>query len=59
AIEEVGGWASDTLTEDLDLSIRLQLKGWRYIYLPDLTCPGEIPPTFNLLRRQQYRWAKG
>ncbi|MGQ9542602.1 MAG: glycosyltransferase [Candidatus Bathyarchaeia archaeon] len=59
AIEEVGGWTSDTLTEDLDLSIRLQLKGWRYIYLSELACPGEIPPTFQLLRKQQYRWAKG
>lgn len=59
AIQSVGGWASDTLTEDLDLSIRLQLKGWKYLYLPELTAPGEIPPSFKLLRKQQYRWAKG
>jgi cellulose synthase/poly-beta-1,6-N-acetylglucosamine synthase-like glycosyltransferase len=59
AIHSVGGWSSDTLTEDLDLSIRLQLKGWRYIYLPEIGCPGEIPPSFELMRKQQYRWAKG
>jgi cellulose synthase/poly-beta-1,6-N-acetylglucosamine synthase-like glycosyltransferase len=59
AIQSVGGWTSDTLTEDLDLSIRLQLKGWRYIYLPEIVCPGEIPPSFELMRKQQYRWAKG
>ncbi len=59
AIQSAGGWTSDTLAEDLDLSIRLQLRGWRYIYLHDLTCPGEIPPSFDLLRRQQFRWAKG
>ncbi len=59
AIESVGGWTSDTLAEDLDLSIRLQLKGWRYVYLPDLTCPGEVTPSFELLRKQQLRWAKG
>jgi len=59
AIQSVGGWTSDTLAEDLDLSIRLQLRGWRYIYLHSVTCPGEIPPSFDLLRRQQFRWAKG
>jgi cellulose synthase/poly-beta-1,6-N-acetylglucosamine synthase-like glycosyltransferase len=55
----VGGWSADTLAEDLDLSIRLHLKGWRYIYVPSVVCPGEIPPTFDHLRRQQFRWAKG
>ncbi|MBS7623669.1 glycosyltransferase [Candidatus Bathyarchaeota archaeon] len=59
AIQSVGGWTSDTLAEDLDLSIRLQLQGWRYVYLYNVTCPGEIPPFFNLIRRQQFRWAKG
>jgi len=59
AIQSVGGWSSDTLTEDLDLSIRLQLEGWKYIYLPELTVPGEIPPSLKLLRRQQHRWARG
>jgi len=59
AIEDAGGWAADTLAEDLDLSIRLHLNGWRYIYVPSVVCPGEIPPNFDNLRRQQFRWAKG
>lgn len=59
AIESVGGWSSDTLAEDLDLSIRLHLAGWRYIYVPTVVCPGEIPPSFDNLRHQQFRWAKG
>lgn len=59
AIEEAGGWNSDTLAEDLDLSIRLHLNGWRYIYVPTVVCPGEIPPSFDNLRYQQFRWAKG
>jgi cellulose synthase/poly-beta-1,6-N-acetylglucosamine synthase-like glycosyltransferase len=59
AIEDAGGWSADTLAEDLDLSIRLHLKGYRYIYVPTVVCPGEIPPSFDNLRRQQFRWAKG
>ncbi|HYW00922.1 MAG TPA: glycosyltransferase [Candidatus Acidoferrum sp.] len=59
AIEEVGGWSADTLAEDLDLSIRLHLKGWKYIYVPTVVCPGEIPTSFENLRHQQSRWAKG
>jgi len=59
AIEDAGGWSPDTLAEDLDLSIRLHLKGWRYIYVPTVVCPGEIPPSFDNLRHQQFRWAKG
>lgn len=59
AIEDAGGWSSETVAEDLDLSIRLHLKGWRYIYVPTVVCPGEIPPSFDTLRRQQFRWAKG
>jgi cellulose synthase/poly-beta-1,6-N-acetylglucosamine synthase-like glycosyltransferase len=59
AIEDVGGWRSDTVTEDLDLSIRLHLKGWRYIYVPAVSCPGEIPRSFDVLKIQQFRWAKG
>lgn len=59
AIEDAGGWDCDTLAEDLDLSIRLHLKGWRYIYVPTVVCPGEIPPSFDNLRIQQFRWAKG
>ena len=59
AIEDVGGWSSDTVTEDLDLSVRLHLKGWRYIYVPTVACPGEIPKSFDSLRDQQFRWARG
>jgi cellulose synthase/poly-beta-1,6-N-acetylglucosamine synthase-like glycosyltransferase len=59
AIDDAGGWSADTLAEDLDLSIRLHLKGWRYMYVPTMVCPGEIPPSFDNLRHQQYRWAKG
>lgn len=59
AIVEAGGWNSDTVTEDLDLSIRLKMKGWKHIYLSDLEVPGEIPPTFKALKNQQYRWARG
>jgi cellulose synthase/poly-beta-1,6-N-acetylglucosamine synthase-like glycosyltransferase len=59
AIEGAGGWSPDTCAEDLDLSIRLHLKGWRFIYVPTVVCPGEIPASFNSLRHQQFRWAKG
>jgi len=59
AIVESGGWPEETLTEDLDLSIRLQLRGWRYLYKPEVTCPGEIPIRLRDLLRQQFRWAKG
>lgn len=59
AIEGAGGWSPDTSAEDLDLSIRLHLKGWRYVYVPSVVCPGEIPASFNNLRHQQFRWAKG
>ena len=59
AIEDVGGWSADSVTEDLDLSIRLHLKGWRYIYVPTVACAGEIPKSFDGLRLQQFRWARG
>ncbi len=59
AIEEAGGWHWDTLTEDLDLSYRVQFRGWRTAYVPDLVVPGEIPEDINALRGQQFRWAKG
>lgn len=58
-IEDAGGWAADTLTEDLDLSYRAQLKGWRYLYLPQIVVPGEIPPMLSAYKRQQARWAQG
>lgn len=58
-IEDAGGWLSRTLTEDLDLSYRAQLKGWRSLYLPDVAVPGELPPQMIAYRRQQARWAVG
>jgi len=59
AIETSGGWEHDTLTEDLDLSYRAQLKGWRFIFLRDEVSPSEIPVEINGFKSQQHRWAKG
>ncbi|MBI5533450.1 MAG: glycosyltransferase [Deltaproteobacteria bacterium] len=59
AIHEAGGWQHDTLTEDLDLSYRAQLKGWRFVYREDVMTPAELPEDVSALRAQQYRWAKG
>jgi len=59
AIESAGGWQHDTLTEDLDLSYRAQLEGWKFIYRPDVISPAELPEDISALRAQQYRWAKG
>lgn len=59
AIDNAGGWSAETLTEDLDLSYRVQLAGWRGHYLNDLPVPGELPPTFAAYKSQQFRWAKG
>ena len=59
SIEDAGGWQHDTLTEDLDLSYRAQLKGWRFLFLPDITCPSELPAVFKAFKTQQHRWAKG
>jgi cellulose synthase/poly-beta-1,6-N-acetylglucosamine synthase-like glycosyltransferase len=59
AIVDGGGWQHDTLTEDLDLSYRTQLKGWRFVYLQDVVSPAEIPVEMNAFKTQQYRWAKG
>lgn len=58
-IEDAGGWQHDTLTEDLDLSYRAQMKGWKFLFLPDLTSPAELPPDMEAFKQQQYRWAKG
>jgi cellulose synthase/poly-beta-1,6-N-acetylglucosamine synthase-like glycosyltransferase len=54
-----GGWEHDTLTEDLDLSYRAQLAGWRFVYLLDCVVPAELPDTLAAFRTQQRRWAKG
>ena len=58
-ILDAGGWEHDTLTEDLDLSYRAQMKGWRFIYLKDVVTPAELPPDMNGFKSQQHRWAKG
>ncbi len=55
----VGGWTADTITEDLDLSYRAQMAGWRIEYCTDVECPAELPVTIPALKAQQYRWAKG
>lgn len=59
AIEDAGNWHSDTLTEDLDLSYRAQLRGWKFKYLNDVTSPAELPAEVNALKTQQFRWTKG
>ncbi len=58
-IEEAGGWQHDTLTEDLDLSYRAQLVGWKFIFLPDVITPAELPVDMNGFKSQQHRWTKG
>ncbi|MDC0257833.1 glycosyltransferase family 2 protein [Crocinitomicaceae bacterium] len=58
-IEDAGGWEHDTLTEDLDLSYRAQIKGWRFQYLEDVIAPAELPITMSALKSQQHRWMKG
>lgn len=58
-IEEAGGWEADTLTEDLDLSYRAQLKGWEIIFLEDVLAPAELPAEMHGLKSQQFRWMKG
>ena len=59
AIDEAGGWQHDTLTEDLDLSYRAQLRGWRFVFVSDLIAPAEVPVEMNAFKSQQHRWAKG
>jgi cellulose synthase/poly-beta-1,6-N-acetylglucosamine synthase-like glycosyltransferase len=58
-IEDAGNWHADTLTEDLDLSYRAQLRGWRFQFLNDVISPAELPSEINALKSQQFRWTKG
>ncbi|MFQ5475942.1 MAG: cellulose synthase family protein [Nitrosopumilus sp.] len=58
-IEDAGGWHSATLVEDLDLSYRAQMKGWKCVFLPDIVVDAELPVQMNGAKRQQFRWAKG
>jgi cellulose synthase/poly-beta-1,6-N-acetylglucosamine synthase-like glycosyltransferase len=59
AIVDAGGWQHDTLTEDMDLSFRAQLRGWKFVYVPHALAPAEIPCEMNSFKGQQFRWAKG
>ena len=58
-IDDAGGWENDTLTEDLDLSYRAQLAGWRFLFLDDVAAPAELPVEMNAWKTQQFRWSKG
>src|ERR1700733_1848820 len=58
-IEDAGGWQHDTLTEDLDLSYRGQMKGWQFLYLPQFCAPAELPPEIIGFKQQAHRWTKG
>ena len=59
AIDDAGGWQHDTLTEDLDLSYRAQLRGWRFVFVSEVIAPAEVPVEMNGFKSQQHRWAKG
>lgn len=59
AITEAGGWEHDTLTEDMDLSYRSQMKGWRFVFLNDVVTPAELPTDMDGFKAQQHRWTKG
>ncbi len=58
-IEDAGGWQHDTIAEDLDLSYRAQLKGWKFVYLDHVEAPAELPVVISGLKSQQFRWTKG
>ena len=59
ASQQSGGWQHDTLTEDLDLSYRAQLAGWKFVFLTDVVTPAELPVDMNGFKSQQHRWTKG
>jgi len=58
-IDDAGGWSSWSITEDTEISFRAHLKGWRFVYLRDVTCPAEVPADVDAFKSQQHRWAKG
>ncbi len=58
-IEDSGGWQHDTLAEDLDLSYRAQIRGWKFLFMPHIVTPAELPVEMNAFKTQQHRWAKG
>jgi cellulose synthase/poly-beta-1,6-N-acetylglucosamine synthase-like glycosyltransferase len=58
-IIDAGNWQHDTITEDMDLSYRAQLRGWKFVFLNDVTSPAELPAEINALKSQQFRWTKG
>ncbi|HET6429291.1 MAG TPA: glycosyltransferase [Phycisphaerae bacterium] len=59
AIADAGGWHHDTLTEDMDLSYRAQIRGWKFVFLSEQTTPAELPPEMSAFKAQQFRWTKG
>ncbi len=59
AILDAGGWEHETITEDMDLSYRAQLKGWKFLFVPEVTAPAELPVEMDAFKSQQYRWSKG
>ena len=59
AIDDAGGWQHDTLTEDMDLSYRAQLRGWQFVFLPEVLAPAELPPEIVSFKNQRHRWTKG
>ncbi|MFM2418420.1 MAG: hypothetical protein RL385_3143 [Pseudomonadota bacterium] len=59
AIIDAGGWQHDTITEDMDLSFRAQIRGWKFVYVPEAVAPAEVPCEMNSFKGQQFRWAKG
>jgi len=59
AIFDAGGWEHDTVTEDMDLSFRAQIRGWEFVYVPQAVAPAEVPCEMNSFKTQQFRWAKG
>lgn len=58
-LTDAGGWQADTLTEDLDISYRAQLRGWKFVFAPEVVTPSELPAEMTSFRQQQHRWAKG